>query len=218
LLGYWKLFSYPPIGIVSMNTAILYATYFSIAVQLPLSLENVYMWSTTAVGGGFLAVGIAIIVGSLLGGRYSDWRRKRAVQALQNSNSAIEGAAKTEVEPENRLADQIYGVILCAAGTIMYGWFVDRAIHPAAVLVATFLTGFGMSWVFVATTAFLTECVPQQAAGAFALGNMLRNPAAAIAAVIIPGLVGRMGIGWCFTGLGILDLVAVGSAVIGRLT
>lgn len=28
-----------------------------------------------------------------------------------------------------------------------------------------------MNWVFVATTAFLTECVQQQAAGAFALGN-----------------------------------------------
>ena len=73
-----------------------------------------------------------------------------------------------------------------------------------------------MSWVFVATTAFLSECVPQQAAGAFALGNMLRNPAAAIAAVIIPILISRMGIGWCFTGLGLVDLVVVGGAVIGK--
>ena len=78
------------------------------------------------------------------------------------------------------------------------------------------LAGFGMNWVFVTTTAFLTECVAQQAAGAFALGNMLRNPGAAIAAVIIPTLVTKMGSGWCFTGLAILDLVLVGSAVIGE--
>jgi hypothetical protein len=73
-----------------------------------------------------------------------------------------------------------------------------------------------MNWVFVTTTAFLTECVAQQASVAFALGNMLRNPGAAIAAVIIPSLVSRMGSGWCFTGLALLDLVLVGSAVIGR--
>lgn len=71
-----------------------------------------------------------------------------------------------------------------------------------------------MSWVFVATTAFLSECVPQQAAGAFALGNMLRNPGAAIAAVVIPSLTSKMGIGWCFTGLAILDAVLVGGAVL----
>ncbi len=73
-----------------------------------------------------------------------------------------------------------------------------------------------MNWVFVTTTAFLTECVAQQAAGAFALSNMLHNPGAAVAAVIIPPLVLRMGSGWCFTGLALIDLVLVGSAVVGE--
>lgn len=71
-----------------------------------------------------------------------------------------------------------------------------------------------MSWVFVGATAFLTECVPKQAAGAFSLGNLLRNPAAAIAAAIINPLVKKMGWGWCFTGLALLDLLVVGSLVI----
>ncbi|KAH6603633.1 hypothetical protein Trco_008408 [Trichoderma cornu-damae] len=207
LLGYWRLFVYPPIGIVSFNTAILYSTYFAIAVQLPSALETVYHWSTAEVGGGYVAIGVAMVVGSLTGGRLNDWRRARFVKASPDGS----------VDPENRLVDQIWGVVVCAAGTVMFGWFVDKAIHPAAVLVATFLTGFGMSWVFVATTAFLSECVPQQAAGAFALGNMLRNPGAAITAVLIPTLVTKMGMGWCFTGLAILDAVIVGGAVIGTL-
>lgn len=71
-----------------------------------------------------------------------------------------------------------------------------------------------MTWVFIATTAFLTECAKQQAAGAFALGNLLRNPGAAIAAVVIEPLISKMGVGWCFTGLAIMDLILVGSAVI----
>ncbi|KAK6219839.1 major facilitator superfamily transporter [Colletotrichum tabaci] len=203
LLGYWRLFSYPPIGIVTFNTAMLYSTYFAIAVQLPTELATRYNWSSAGVGAGFLAVGVAMIVGSMAGGRFSDWRRARAVKASPDNH----------VDPENRLADQIWGVLVCAGGCVMYGWFVDASLHPAAVLLATFLTGFGMNWVFVATTAFLTECVAQQAAGAFALGNMLRNPGAAIAALVIPTLVTKMGSGWCFTGLALLDLVLVGSAV-----
>ena len=218
LLGYWRMFCYPPIGIVSFNTAILYSTYFAIAVQLPHALESVYRWNTTQVGAGYLAVGIAMVVGSLIGGRFNDWRVSKFAKASDSGT----------VDPERRLMDQIWGVFVCASGTLMFGWFVERRIHPAAVLVATFLStsspceghtdsvaGFGMSWVFVATTAFLSECVPQQAAGAFALGNMLRNPGAAIAAVVIPPLVSRMGVGWCFTGLALLDTLLVGCAVTG---
>lgn len=130
LKGYWKLFSYPPIGIVSFNTAILYATYFAIAVQLPDSLKNVYFWSTSETGAGYLAVGVSMIVGSVLGGRINDARRAQFSRQSKTGN----------VDPESRLVDQIWGVILCAAGTIMFGWFVDRHIHPAAVLVATSLS------------------------------------------------------------------------------
>ncbi|KAG6030883.1 hypothetical protein E4U41_007743 [Claviceps citrina] len=204
LRGYWKLFSYPPIGIVSVNTAMLYSTYFAMVVALPHALEDVYHWSTTEIGLGYLAVGVALMIGSLIGGRLSDWRRSRRAAA------APDGC----VEPESRLFDQIWGVIICVAGTIMYGWFVHHSLHVSSVIIATFLAGFGMSWVFVATTAFLGECVPLQAAGAFALGNMLRNPGAAIAAVVYPALVRRMGPGWFFTGFAALDFVVVGGSVI----
>ncbi len=73
-----------------------------------------------------------------------------------------------------------------------------------------------MSSVLVVTFAFLTECAPQAAAGAMALENMLRNPAAAIAAVVAPPLVARMGNGWYFTGFALLDLLAVGSGALGK--
>lgn len=38
---------------------------------------------------------------------------------------------------------------------------------------------------FMASNAFLTSCVVQQADVAFALGNMLRSPAAAVAAAVL---------------------------------
>ena len=73
-----------------------------------------------------------MILGSMVGGRFSDWRRKRALEASPSGT----------VDPENRLVDQIWGVLVCVAGCVMYGWFLHFKIHPAAVLVATFLSKF----------------------------------------------------------------------------
>lgn len=130
--GYWNMFCYPPIGIVTFNTAMLYSTYFAIAVQLPTELSVRYRWSPAAIGAGFLAVGIAMIVGSLSGGRFSDWRRARAAKAAPDG----------KVDPEFRLVDQIWGVLVCVAGCIMYGWLVHVSAHPAPVLLATFLSKY----------------------------------------------------------------------------
>lgn len=132
LIGYWRMFTYAPVGIVTINTAMLYSTYYAIAVQLPVDLDATYHWSTVEIGAGFLAVGIAMMIGSKCGGWWSDRRRARAVKASPDGH----------VDPENRLTDQIWGVLVCAAGCLMYGWFVDKGIHPAAVLVATFLSKF----------------------------------------------------------------------------
>lgn len=73
-----------------------------------------------------------------------------------------------------------------------------------------------MSSVLVITFAFLTECAPQAAAGAMALENMLRNPAAAIAAVVTPPLIARMGAGWFFTGYAFMDLASVALGSLGQ--
>lgn len=67
-----------------------------------------------------------------------------------------------------------------------------------------------MSSVLVVTFAFLTECAPQAAAGAMALENMLRNPAAAISSVITPLLIAKMGAGWFFSGFALLCTMSVG--------
>ena len=73
-----------------------------------------------------------------------------------------------------------------------------------------------MSSVLVVTFAFLTECAPLASAGAMALENMFRNPAAAIAAVVAPLLIAKMGVGWYYTGFALLDLVTFGSGAIGK--
>ncbi|KAM7211886.1 Major facilitator superfamily domain containing protein [Rhypophila decipiens] len=204
-----RLLRYPPITIAAFYTALLFANYFAMAVGLSDVLVRRYGWSVTAVGGGYLALGVSIVSGSMLAGRFSDWRRARVV-----ARKGPDG----KVDPERRLVDQVWGAVVCVAGTVMYGWCVEKNVHPAAVLVATALVGLGMSSVTVVTFAFLTECAPQASAGAMALENMMRNPAAAITAVITPPLVARMGYGWYFTSFAIVVGVVFSSGAFALAT
>ena len=68
---------------------------------------------------------------------------------------------------------------------------------------------FGMTWVFITTTSYLTESFHKTPATLVALAGLFRNPAAAVAAAVVNPLVDRMGIGWCFTGLSLLEFGCV---------
>ena len=70
-----------------------------------------------------------------------------------------------------------------------------------------------MTWVFITTTSYLTESFSETPATLVALASLFRNPAAAVSAVVVPPLMGRMGVGWCFTGLALLELGVVASVV-----
>lgn len=73
-----------------------------------------------------------------------------------------------------------------------------------------------MSSLLVVTFAFLTECAPQAAVGAMAIENMMRNPAAAVIAVVTPPLTASMGPGWYFTAFALVDLVVFGGGAVGQ--
>jgi hypothetical protein len=66
-----------------------------------------------------------------------------------------------------------------------------------------------MSWTFNASTTYLTECSHSQPATLVALAGLFRNPSAAVASAVIDPLIRRMGIGWCFTGLALVQLISV---------
>ena len=135
----------------------------------------------------------------MIGGKVTDRSYKRWMK--QHPNEIV--------PPERRIHDQIYGFIVSASGILMYGWFSHAHIHVSATLLASFLAGFGMTWVFVSSTSYQTECAPRHAATLVALAGLFRNIAAAIAAAIIDRLTQRMGLGWCFTGLAIMDLLGI---------
>lgn len=68
-----------------------------------------------------------------------------------------------------------------------------------------------MTWVFITTTSYLTESFKETPATLVALASLFRNPAAAVSAVVVRPLIVKMGIGWCFTGLALVEFTCVAS-------
>lgn len=199
LKKFMQLLKYPPHLIVSFNGAFQFAGLYAMYITFPKVWQKEFGWSAAEVGYAYLVPGISTFVASIVVGRLSDWLRKKAA-----ANSP-EG----KIAPERRIAIQITGFIIGAAGKFMYGWFSERHVHPVGGLFGSALAAVGMAIIFVTGTSFQTECDPSQAAILVALGGFLRNVAAAIAAVIMDGLVRGMGYGWTFFGLGLLDLLCI---------
>jgi MFS family permease len=204
LRGYLRLMSYAPVTLVSVNAGLLFATYYGLAVTLAQQLKNTYGFTTAQTGAAYLVPGCSLVLGSLSSGRLSDRLRARR-KARHPDRPMI---------PEHRLPIQIFGVLLSMAGILGYGWMVHFKLHVAGVLIFTFLAGFGMTWVFVTNTTYLTECAPGVPASLVAIASFFRNMGAAIASVVIEPLIKRMTFGWCFTGLALIDLFSVTMVVI----
>lgn len=204
LRGYLRLMSYAPVTLVSVNAGLLFATYYGLAVTLAQQLKNTYGFTTAETGAAYLVPGCSLVLGSLSSGRLSD--RLRARRKARHPD--------LPVIPEHRLPIQIFGVLLSMAGILGYGWMIHFKLHVAGVLIFSFLAGFGMTWVFVTNTTYLTECAPGLPASLVAIASFFRNMGAAIASVVIEPLINRMTFGWCFTGLALIDLFSVTMVVV----
>lgn len=194
-----ELLKYPPHLIVSFNGAFQFAGLYAMYISFPSVLKETYKWSTAQVSYAYLAPGITMFIASIVVGRGSDWLRRRAIAKSSDG----------KVAPEKRIAYQIVGFSIAAAGKFIYGWSCQNHMTPAVGLIGSAFSGVGTSIVFVTSTSFQTECDPAQTASLVALGGLLRNIAAAIAAVVMDGLLDKAGVGWTFSMFGVMDLLCI---------
>ncbi|CCE72967.1 Piso0_000575 [Millerozyma farinosa CBS 7064] len=203
LKGFLMIMKYKPIMLCSINGGLLFATFYGVSVTFTQVLRHDYGFNTLEACLSYLCPGVSLVSGSIIGGRISDSLRRNVIK--KNPTKYI---------PENRFSIQIVGLLISMAGVLGYGWCVHKHVHVVSIFVFTFLTGFGMTWVFVTSTTYLTECASGQPATNVALANLMRNLAAAISSLVIDKLIEKETFGWCFTGLAMLDMVGIAIVVL----
>ncbi|RCK58849.1 Dityrosine transporter 1 [Candida viswanathii] len=203
LKNYWKILKYKPVLICSINGGLLFATFYGVSITFARVLRDQYSFTNAEVSVSYICPGISLIIGSTVGGWLSD--KLRATMIRKRPDSYV---------PEHRFSLQLFGLIISMAGVLGYAWTVYKHVHVASVFIFTFLGGFGMTWVFVANTTYLTECSTGQPATNVAIGNFARNISATICTAIVEPLIEKMGFGWCLTGLALTDLAGIGLVII----
>lgn len=195
---YWMLLKYPPVLICSINSSLLFASYYALNVTLANILQTQYHLTFLQCCLSYLCPGVALIIGSISGGKVSDSMRKRAIN--KNPDKYV---------PEHRVLLQLFGLVCSITGIMGYGWTVDKNLHLASVFVFVFMLALGITWVFITSTTYLTECPTGHPASNVAISNLLRNLAAAISSVIVNPLINAMGFGNCFTGYSLINLISM---------
>lgn len=196
---YWNMMKMMPVTISSVGTALLFANYYAFSVTMSHFLQTDYNMSNLTVGASYVCPGVAMLIGSQSGGHISDYLRQRWIKRHQDQKYPL----------EYRLLLQILGILINMAGCIGYGWSIQRHYYLAVVLVFSALSAFGLTWCSNTTMTYLSELLTRRTAGAIAVSSLFRNVGATISSSIIMKLCNAMGIGWCFTGLGLCNLISL---------
>lgn len=194
---YWEMIKMSPVLFTSISTALLFANYYAFSVTFAHYLQTEYHYSMLKIGAAYVCPGVCMIFGSQVGGHLSDLMRKYWKKKHPNRVFPL----------EERLVLNIAGILINTAGCIGYGWSIEKKFHIAVILAFTGLTAAGLTWCNNTTMTYLTELLSKRAASSVAVSSLFRNVAAAISSAIIFKLCNAMGVGWCFTGLGLVNII-----------
>ncbi|CCD24226.1 Dtr1p NDAI_0C05670 [Naumovozyma dairenensis CBS 421] len=199
LKTYWQLIKCPPVLIASVSTSLLFTNYYAFSVSFAHYLARDYHLSPLKIGACYVCPGISMLVGSQVGGHLSDYLRSRWLKRHEAETFPL----------EYRLVLHIFGILMNTAGCIGFGFSISFHYHLALILMFSGLMAFGMTWCSNTTMTYLTELMTNKAAATIALSSFFRNVGAAISSAIIITLCDQMGVGWCFMGLGLVNIMSL---------
>ncbi|KAL8712487.1 MAG: hypothetical protein Q9220_003335 [cf. Caloplaca sp. 1 TL-2023] len=181
---------FPILSTTILLASITFGTlaFQSISVQDTFSSPP-YSMSTLVVGLLYLPIGIGNVLGSIFGGRWSDYVMHRQARKA----GRYDGEGNLVFWPEERARENAW----------------------VGVLLANFLTGISAMIIFGLVTTMLTEFLPSRPASAVALNSMGRNLFACVGFAVAQPWLEACGNGWVFTAAAGMMAVGGGGVIWG---
>ncbi|KAL8940037.1 MAG: hypothetical protein Q9211_002468 [Gyalolechia sp. 1 TL-2023] len=214
-------------AVIMLAGGLLYVIPTCIYTALSVLFIDLYKLNQWQAGLTYLPFGLGGVASTLFSGRLIDhaYRNFRLKKGL--STDRIAGDDLDDFPIERARLCVVWAPMLVTACSVMaFGWVLDRRQHIAIPLCLQFITGlcmqieFSVSLFFAAIlqenkhsmvyNTLLVDKNYRNPAAAQASSNIVRCSLAAIAVTFIQDLIDSMGIGWTFTFLGGLCLVAMG--------
>ncbi|KAL7413574.1 major facilitator superfamily domain-containing protein [Mrakia frigida] len=123
-----------------------------------------YNYGSLKVGLVLVSFGGGNILGSLLGGRYSDFMRAK----LTKANGGI-------TEPEMRLKSMFAAIPVMIGSFLGYAWTAQEKVHIAAPVVFLFFAGFSIMVIYASALAFMVDSNVGRSSAAVACNSFFRG-------------------------------------------
>ncbi|EJT99833.1 MFS general substrate transporter [Dacryopinax primogenitus] len=178
--------------------AFAYSTTYTAAVTFA---KPPYNYGSLEVGLVLLSFGLGNVLGSVLGGRWSD-RSLARLKALNDGKS----------KPEMRLQSTHIVMPILPLATLAYAWTAQEKTNVAGPVVCLFFSGFATMWIYSSTLAYVVDANVGRSSTAVAVNSSFRGAAGFVAAeVAIPlqNAIGDGGLYSLWAGLTVLSLVLI---------
>lgn len=132
----FKLYGRPPVFLADLACGFLAVTQYGLLTSVRHIINPRFNLTTPLISGIFyIAPGIGFIVGSLVGGRFSDRTVKRWIERRNGIRL-----------PKDRLnSGMVYMFLILPISTLLYGWGLDKKFGGLALaVVMAFWIGVGL--------------------------------------------------------------------------
>ncbi|KAF8969510.1 MFS general substrate transporter [Flammula alnicola] len=125
-----------------------------------------YNYGSLELGLVLLSFGVGNMFGSLLGGRWSDYTRRK----YQEKHDGIS-------KSEHRLHSTKIMMPVLPAGLIAYAWMAEKKVNIGPICVALFFIGFSAIWIYSSILAYIVDANAGRSSSAVSVNSFFREVA-----------------------------------------
>ncbi|GBC01207.1 hypothetical protein RclHR1_00410034 [Rhizophagus clarus] len=184
----FKLLRYPNVLLTIIYITSIWLTTLVDYIIIPRVYSSQYHVSSSVVGLIFLVPGFGFMIGSIVGGKYSDYIVSKFTMDKEK-----------EIYPEVRLKSVCFVCILVPISFLAYGWFLETNSKIFWSLISVFIGSFGTLFVVNVLSVYLVDSYPNNCASVIALSECVPAFIGGLCQLISSPLQNSLGIGWMFT-------------------
>lgn len=178
------LIFHPIVQAQACYSAFNYGILYIVLSTFAFVWTNKYYYSVSVGGLHYLALFLGELAGAIIGSPLTDAAFLRLTQRAS-------GVPK----PEFRVPLMVPGALITPVGLFLYGWFVERHMHYAAVDTGAAALAFGMQVGDAAMLAYVIDSYPEHASSATAASQVVRSLAAFSFPLFAPTMYEHLGYG-----------------------
>ncbi|KAJ4270253.1 hypothetical protein NW762_001929 [Fusarium torreyae] len=197
-------------AIILFINAIIYIAFILVAATLSTLFKDIYGYDDLQVGLCYLPYGFGCAVAVVGQGYVLDWNYRRIAKKIGFTIDRKRGDDLGKFPIERARIQAVYPILIAGIATLIgYGWALQVETSVAVPLVLVFLIGLFIPTSFSVLNTLIVDLNPQAPATATAANNLVRCMFGAASTAAIDHMIERMGRGWCFTFLALLNVAVI---------